>query len=129
MPYISKRKLCPNQDNHEAKEANVRHNNRWGKYYHNKQWKLLREWQINNFPLCHDCALNGRSVPAEEVHHQIVFSWFDTEEDRMKALLCPDFLVSLCRDCHMKRHKDLQKPINFEETKEYKLIHNSCDIY
>ena len=128
MPYISRRRVGhPNKI--EQKEANVRHNNKWGKYYHNKQWKQLREWQITNYPLCYDCALNGRSVPAEEVHHSIVFSWFDTEEDKMKALLCPDFLVSLCRKCHMERHKHLVKPDNFKETKEYKMIHNSCDIY
>ena len=65
MPYISKRKVG-NPNKIEQKEANVRHNNKWSKYYHNKQWKLLREWQITNYPLCYDCALNGRSVPAEE---------------------------------------------------------------
>ena len=103
MPYLSKRRVgTPNKI--EQKEANVRHNNRWGKYYHNKQWKKLREWQINNHPLCYDCALEGRSVPAEEVHHIRAFSTGTTEEEKLQLLLNPMNLVSLCRTCHMKRH-------------------------
>lgn len=108
MPYITKRKVCPKESAHEAHEANVRHNNRWGKYYHNKQWKLLREWQITNYPLCHDCALNGRSVPAEHVHHIIPFSSGTTETEKLQLLLDPDNIVSLCRECHDKRHGKLK---------------------
>lgn len=122
MPYITKRRISPTNN---PKEAVKRHNDKYGKYYQNRQWKHLRDYYIKLSPLCHDCAINGRSVPATELHHIIPYSWFDTEEDRMKALLCPDFLVSLCRKCHMERHKNLHKPDNFEETKEYKMIHNS----
>lgn len=103
MPYISKRKVG-NPNKIEQKEANVRHNNRWGKYYHNKQWKKLREWQIVNFPLCHDCALNGISRAAEHVHHIRAFSTGATEEEKLRLLLDPDNVVSLCQECHMKRH-------------------------
>ena len=103
MPYISKRKVGkPNKI--EQKEAVNRHNNKWAKYYHNKQWKLLREWQITNYPLCYDCALNGRSRAATQVHHIIPFSTGATEEERMELLLSPENITSLCRECHLKRH-------------------------
>ena len=124
MPYLSKRKVCPKESAHEAHEANVRHNNKWGKYYHNKQWKLLREWQITNYPLCHCCALEGISRAAEHIHHRIPFAWFDNEEDRIKALTDETNLISVCRSCHEKIHKDLHKPDNFEQTDYYKKIHN-----
>ena len=103
MPYLSKRKVG-NPNKIEQKEAVTRHNNKWAKYYHNKQWKLLREWQITNYPLCYDCALNGRSRAATQVHHKIPFSTGTTEEEKLQLLLDPDNVVSLCRECHLKRH-------------------------
>lgn len=103
MPYLSKRRVG-NPNKIEQKEAVTRHNNKWAKYYHNKQWKKLREWQITTYPLCHDCALNGRSVPAEHVHHIVPFSSGTTEIEKLQLLLDPDNVVSLCRECHEKRH-------------------------
>ena len=103
MPYLSKRKVG-NPNKIEQKEAVTRHNKRWKKYYGNKQWKLLREWQITNYPLCYDCALNGRSRAATEVHHIRPFSEGSTEEERMELLLSPENITSLCHECHMKRH-------------------------
>jgi 5-methylcytosine-specific restriction endonuclease McrA len=41
----------------------------------------------------------------------------------MTALLDEDNLVALCEDCHHKRHKELKRPYNFEETDYYKKIH------
>ena len=108
MPYLSKRKVCPKESVHEAHEANARHNNKWAKYYHNKQWKLLREWQITNYPLCYDCALNGRSRAATQVHHIKPFAEGATEEERMELLLSPENITSLCEECHHKRHKILR---------------------
>lgn len=122
MPYLTKRKIIVKQDNHETQD---RHNDKWNKYYQNRQWKLLRDYYMQLHPICADCAIEGRSVPAEECHHKIVFSWFESKEDRMKALLDPDNIISLCRSCHMKRHKNLIKPDNFEQTEYYKKIHNS----
>lgn len=124
MPYISRRKVG-NPNKIEQKEVQDRHNSKWNAYYQDKRWKKLRDWYKSIHPICEICAINGRSIPAEEVHHRIIFSWFDSEEDRLKALLCPDNLQCLCRQCHMKIHKNLHKPDNFEETKEYKMIHNS----
>ena len=122
-PYISKRKICTH-DKLKQKDVQDRRKDRWGKYYNDKRWKHLREWFVSTHYLCHDCAIEGRSIPGEEVHHKVVFSWFDTEEDRIKALLDPDNLVFLCKSCHLKRHKNLHKPDNFEQTEEYKKIHN-----
>ena len=127
MPWLNKRKV--GQPNKVDKQENInRRNKKWQKYYGDKRWKQLREWQIRTHPLCQDCLFEGRSVPAEEVHHKIVFSWFTTEEDRMKALLCPENLICLCKKCHLERHKNLHKPDNFEQTEEYKKIHNMTYI-
>jgi 5-methylcytosine-specific restriction protein A len=122
MPYINKRRI--GKPNH--KEENIqRRNEKWGHYYGSKKWKLLRDYYKRLHPLCENCAIEGRSVPAEHVHHKCPFSWFDLESDRIAALYDIDNLQCLCRECHQNIHKNLFKPSNFEETDYYKKIHNS----
>lgn len=104
MPYITKRKISVRSDKHETRE---RHNDKWNHYYQNRQWKLLRQWKITNYPLCQDCLFEGRSVPADEVHHIVPFSTGSTEEEKMRLLLDPDNIVSLCSMHHDKRHGKL----------------------
>lgn len=101
MPYITKRKICACSD---KRESHDRHNNKWNHYYQNRQWKLLRDYYMMLHPICEDCMINGRSVPAEECHHKVAFSTGTTEEEKMQLLLNPDNLVALCKSCHMKRH-------------------------
>lgn len=120
MPYLIKRRIgAPSR----RKECDQRRNNKYNHYYQNSKWKAIRAWFMSLNQLCADCAIEGRSVPAEECHHRFPFTWWDTEEDRMKALLYYDWYVPLCRKCHEKRHKYLKRPENFEQTTEYKLIH------
>lgn len=106
MPYINKRRIgTPNR----KEENNQRRNKKWQKYYGDKRWKQLREWQIRTHPLCQDCLFEGRSRAAEEVHHRIPFSTGKTEEEKWQLLLSPDNLVSLCKTCHDKRHAALKQ--------------------
>lgn len=108
MPWINKRKVGhPNKL--EQQERSKRHNEKWNRYYQSPLWKKLRHWQITNWPLCADCAINGISRAAEHVHHRIPFSTGETEEEKMRLLLDPDNLVSLCESCHKKRHIELNR--------------------
>ena len=99
--YITKRKVSVRCNKHEAQD---RHNDKWNKYYQNRQWKLLRDYYMSLHPICADCAIEGRSVPADECHHKVPFSTGETETEKMQLLLDPDNLVALCRSCHLKRH-------------------------
>ena len=101
MPYITKRRISPPS---RKEEHNTRRNNKWNKYYQNPKWKKLRDWYMSLHPICADCMIEGRSVPATELHHKIPFSTGNTEEERMELLLSPDNLVALCSECHDKRH-------------------------
>ena len=123
MPYITKRRL--GNANRNTQSDVKRHNDKYNKYYQNRQWKLLRDYYYMLHPICSECALNGKSTPAEEVHHKIPWSWFDTEEDKFKALLDHENLTCLCKQCHLKIHHKLKKPDNFEQTSYYKKIHDS----
>ena len=122
MPYITKRRVGTERkyDKNVAKF----HNNKWGHYYQDRRWKRLREWYVSTHLICEDCMFEGRSVPAQECHHKVPFSWFDLEQDRIAALLDPDNITCLCKECHMKRHKNLKRPDNFEQTDYYKKIHS-----
>lgn len=127
MPYLNHRKIGYPNDIEKTEEIK-RHNKKWSKYYGDKRWKSLRNWYIRESPICYDCLFEGRSVPAEEVHHITPWAWFISEKDKYKALLDPENLVSLCRFHHLERHRHLNKPIDFEQTKYYKKIHESIEI-
>lgn len=101
MAYIEKRKIgAPSR----KKEIDTRRNNKWNKYYQNPKWKKLRQWYMSLHPICADCMINGRSVPATELHHIRPFGTGETEREKMELLLSPDNLVALCSECHDKRH-------------------------
>ena len=111
MPWINKRKV--GQPNKVDKQESInRRNKKWQKYYGDKRWKQLREWQIRTHPLCQDCLFEGRSVPAEEVHHIISFMKYKGKEREMYAYDYSN-LVSLCKACHIKRHNNETRKIDY----------------
>ena len=123
MPYLNTRKI--GRPNKLERQASCReHNRKYNHYYQYPRWKKIRDYYHMLHPICARCAIEGRSVPAEEVHHKIPWSWFDLEEDRLNALIDIDNLTSLCKQCHLKVHNTLIKPDNFEQTDYYKKIHN-----
>ena len=101
MPYITKRRISPKRDKVQDAKA---HNEKWAHYYQDRRWKKLRDWFKLHHPLCEDCLINGRSVPADEVHHIRPFSSGATEDEKIALLLDPTNLICLCRTCHLKRH-------------------------
>ena len=52
--------------------------------------------------LCQDCLKEGRYTPAEEVHH--IEPLTPENINSPSISLNPDNLISLCRECHKKRH-------------------------
>lgn len=95
MPTINRRQ-CKRKFIRKASDASI--------YYNSIHWKKLRNIYIKTHPLCASCAAEGRSVPAEEVHHRTPFLTGNTEEERWRLLLDPDNLMSLCIKCHHKIH-------------------------
>ena len=105
MPWINDGK---------KKRNNVRYNiptnnSNNGKSMYDIHWNRLRNSYIHEHPLCELCLLNGRSVPAEEVHHKRPFSTGKTEEERFSLLLDRNNLMALCRSCHHKIHNDMRR--------------------
>lgn len=63
--------------------------------------------------LCQDCLRNGKTTAAEEVHH-ITELTADNWDDPSVSLNA-DNLISLCRECHAKRHGARQRRYSFDE--------------
>lgn len=78
-------------------------------YYHSKDWQWLRNDYYMEHPLCERCLMDGRSVPAEEVHHKVPFLTGKTVEERWMLLLDRNNLMSLCKDCHHAIHNERRK--------------------
>lgn len=99
MPQINRKfnNIKPVQYNHEGNQSS--------KFYNSIHWKKLRNQFIMQHPLCYDCALEGRSVPAEEIHHKIPFLTGKDDDEKWNLLLDPKNLVSLCIKHHRERHK------------------------
>lgn len=103
MPYINKKPIGKDNKPHVKRSSNS------SRYYNDKRWKILRHSYMNSHPLCADCAAEGRSVPAEEVHHKVPFLTGITDEDRWNLLLDENNLVALCKECHLKRHGKVKR--------------------
>lgn len=76
----------------------------WAKsFYKSKAWQAVRENVMQrDARLCVDCLAEGRYTAAEEVHH-IEELTPENIKDPAVALNMSN-LVSLCRECHKKRH-------------------------
>lgn len=111
MPYISKRRVG-NPNKLDQKVAQDRHNSKWNVFYQDRRWKKLRDWYMVNHPLCEECLFEGRSVPAEHVHHKVPFSTGNTTDDKFALLLDPDNLQSLC----VRHHQEIHKLLNSSKT-------------
>lgn len=73
-------------------------------FYRTKTWQAAREAAMSrDGRLCVDCLKRGLYVPAEEVHHIIPLSPENINDPAITTGL--DNLVSLCRECHKRRHK------------------------
>ena len=71
------------------------------KWWYDHKWRVLSERFRADNPLCHDCNWLGITTPAEEVHHIKPISEYP--ELRLNI----DNIVSLCKECHATRHRNL----------------------
>lgn len=70
------------------------------KVYQSNDWKQLRLSYLKKHPLCELCLLEGKIIPAVDVHHKCSITI-----DRSKAF---DYnnLMALCKKHHAELHKN-----------------------
>lgn len=114
MPYINK---APKKE----KTKRSRHSNQSYRYYHSRQWGLLRNWYITTHPLCEECLAMGISTPADDVHHKVEFLSGTDDAAKWELLLSVENLESLCKmhhqQIHGERHSAKYKAVKEEKHK------------
>lgn len=103
MPYINKPKRNPSQRNENTASRELRR-----KAYSNTAWRKLRDLFLRQHPLCERCMANGRTVPAEDIHHKK--SPFRNGEIDYSLLLDEKNLEALCKKCHGEEHGGVESP-------------------
>ena len=74
----------------------------WAKaFYNSAQWKACRESILKRDR--YRCKAEGCYNPAEEVHHKTRLTMLNISDPNIS--LNPENLISLCGDCHKKRHR------------------------
>ena len=55
-------------------------------------------------PLCEECEKRDRITPVDDVHHIVSFMSTDDPLERLRLAFDFDNLMSLCDECHAKKH-------------------------
>lgn len=97
MPYINKK---PRKE----RTKHSKRSNKSSRYYNDIRWKRLRNWYIEQNPLCEVCLEQGISTPAEEIHHKREILSGQSDEERFELLLDIDNLQALCKSHHIEEH-------------------------
>jgi len=72
--------------------------------YNTPEWVRLRHAKFLAQPLCEMCEMEGRAVPADDIHHIVSFMTVPDGDARKALAYDMDNLMSLCRQCHLKVH-------------------------
>lgn len=80
------------------------------KYYQSllnaKKWKELRQWKLNQNPLCELCQREGKVVSAVDVHHITPVETGQTQDEMKQLAYDPTNLQSLCIAHHIQVHAE-----------------------
>ena len=74
------------------------------KIYNTQRWRDLRTWKMTNDPLCEECSKNNKVTAVEDVHHIISFMSTNDPIERSRLAFDYDNLMSICKECHAKKH-------------------------
>ena len=75
-------------------------------YYNSKGWKTLSKVYKMYHPLCDCCMVDNKVTNVQDVHHIIYFDNQKINAKKYMLLTDEDNLLSLCKDCHAKIHKN-----------------------
>ena len=71
-----------------------------------KRWKQLREWKLQQNPLCELCEAEGFVRSAIDVHHKTPVESASTPQEMEQLCFTPSNLQALCISCHSKVHRE-----------------------
>lgn len=78
-----------------------KHSKSYRHFYHTRQWKAVRQQQLDRVPLCEWCTKDGKTTVAVVVHHLIPH-----KGDWNRFITGP--FASLCADHHDDQAKEIE---------------------
>ncbi len=71
-----------------------------------KRWRELREWKLQQTPLCELCKAEGFVRSAIDIHHKIPVESARSLQEMEQLCFNPSNLQALCIPCHIKVHQE-----------------------
>ena len=76
--------------------------------YQSKEWRELRVLKYRANPLCELCEREGYVRAAQAIHHITPIETAKTMDEMKRLAYDWSNLLSVCRECHAKLHKDMK---------------------
>lgn len=95
---ITSGRFCADHAKQEKERYELTRKSSYRRGY-DKTWQKVRKAKIKNDPLCEECLRQGKTVPADVVHHIIPI------EECSDLRLVMENLMSLCTMHHEVEHK------------------------
>jgi len=78
------------------------------KLINSQKWVKLRAQKLQETPLCERCQLAGIVTPGTEIHHIAPIDTGATPAEKKRLAYNPYNLQTLCHNCHVATHKEMQ---------------------
>lgn len=78
------------------------------KLIQSRRWRRLRVATLLARPYCEDCLEKGKRIGATEVHHIMPVEPALSESEKQSLMFNPTNLRCLCRECHLRIHKEMR---------------------
>lgn len=76
-------------------------------FYHSEKWKRARKAALaRDGGMCQDCMARFRAGYGKKPHRADMVHHILSREERPDLELCVENLISLCNQCHNKRHPE-----------------------
>lgn len=93
-------------------------------FYHRKEWKRIREMALQrDGGMCRDCMDRMRSETGFRPRRAILVHHIIPRSERPDLELTLENLISLCPDCHEKRHPEKRSKVK-RKTAEREKAHS-----
>lgn len=86
----------------------IKRTNEYRKLINSQKWAKLRAEKLQSDPICEHCRLSGIITPGAEIHHITPIDEGATPAEKKRLAYNPYNLQTLCHNCHVAIHKELQ---------------------
>ena len=86
----------------------IKRTNEYRKLINSQKWAKLRAKKLCTDPLCERCMLSGIITPGAEIHHITPIDTGVTPAEKKRLAYNPHNLQTLCHNCHVAIHKEMQ---------------------